>query len=293
MKTLARLALAAAAVAFAAAIMGSWTRITGDGMSCPQWPACRLAAGTVWEWLHRALVALELPLVAAVLLTAWRRHRAARFIPATGLAVLVLFTVQVALGAATVHLANSPMSVVWHWGTAMAFIAALLSLAIVASFDPAAATKVEALPRLSVYALAATSAAAYLTMCVGAYVSSSGAGLACLSLASCAGNVVVTDAGQFVQMLHRGIAAVTLLLGAATLTLCLRATPHIRSLASLGLGLLFVQILLGLFNVALHLPLALREAHAANAALTFIIYITAIILALVDRSRVSLLKLAA
>jgi protoheme IX farnesyltransferase len=46
--------------------------------------------------------------------------------------------------------------------------------------------------------------------------------------------------------------------------------------------LLFVQIGLGAANVLLHLPNALREAHAANAALTFVCFIAAAVFACID-----------
>ncbi len=44
---------------------------------------------------------------------------------------------------------------------------------------------------------------------------------------------------------------------------------RVRAAATIGLALVLVQVLLGLLNVALRLPIDLREAHAANAALVF------------------------
>ncbi len=123
------------------------------------------------------------------------------------------------------------------------------------------------------FVLGTTAAAAFVTMCIGAYVSSSGAGLACLSIPGCAGNVVVYTPGQYVQMLHR-------VRGGRDAALCRRrAGPRlgepnaVRVRAALlrrrGAGC--VQVLLGLLNVALRLPIDLREAHAVNAALVFLV----------------------
>jgi len=39
--------------------------------------------------------------------------------------------------------------------------------------------------------------------------------------------------------------------------------------------LVFLQVILGLLNVAFRLPLDLREAHAANAALIFLAFVCA------------------
>jgi len=296
-KSLWRLSLVAAIVAYGAVMMGSWTRINGAGMTCPDWPLCNgqlipsMADGTVWEWTHRLLVFLITPLVIAVMAAAWgQRSRAAFVKPALALTGL-LFAVQVFLGAATVHLNNSPLSVVLHWGTAMAFIATLTAMAILARTEMGVAA-VPAVRNTRETALAGilfgTTVVAFATMCIGAYVSSSGAGLACVSIPGCAGNVVVYSAGQYVQMLHRFAAAACMLCAAGALAFSLgwRASARVRISAATGLGLVFVQVLLGLMNVALRLPLDLREAHAANAALVFLVFVVATLFALLDGYRV-------
>ncbi|MDQ6931221.1 MAG: COX15/CtaA family protein [Candidatus Eremiobacteraeota bacterium] len=291
MKILWRLALAAAIVAYGVAVLGSWVRINGAGMTCPDWPLCHgalipsLANGTLWEWSHRLLVLVETPLVAAVIFTGWPlRNRLRAIAPMMGV-IGGLFVVQVLLGAVTVHLSNSPMSVVLHWGTAMAFLSALVAMSIFVR--TAAAGHAVAVPAAGSGALlgilAGTAFIAFLTMCVGAYVSSSGAGLACAGIPGCAGNVVVYTSGQFVQMLHRFVAGTCLLSGAAAFAVAWRfGSPRVRIMASAGLFFLFGQIVLGLLNVALRLPVALREAHAANAALTFLIFVVAATFAALD-----------
>lgn len=287
MKTLARLSVAAVCVAYGEVMLGSWTRINGAGMTCPDYPLCRgaivpsMGGGTVWEWTHRLTAALLSVLVLALLVQAWRRRRDAPFITPAACVVAALFAFQVFLGAATVHLSNSPMSVVWHWGTGMAFIASLMALAIFAWLPglptgerPPAATLVTG-------TLAGTAVVAFVTMCIGAYVSSSGAGLACIDIPGCAGHVVVYTPGQYVQMLHRFVAAACLVSASVSFALAwvLRADVRVRTAVSVALGLVFVQVLLGLLNVALRLPIDLREAHAANAALVFLSFVCAAVLA--------------
>jgi heme A synthase len=293
MKMLRRLALAAVAVALGTVMLGSWTRINGAGMTCPDWPLCHgrlipsLADGTIWEWTHRLLAFLVAPLVLGVIVEAWRQRRRSPFILPTVGAISALFVIQVLLGAATVHLSNSPISVVLHWGTAMAFIAALSAMAIFA----AAADADDALPigrfpseNILTGILAGTALVAFVTMCIGAFVSSSGAGLACLSLPGCAGNMVVYNQGQYVQMLHRILAGGTLLCAAGSLALAwVRPTSaRVRMAVCVGVALVCVQVLLGLMNVALRLPMDLREAHAFNAALVFLSFVIASIFAALE-----------
>jgi heme A synthase len=47
-------------------------------------------------------------------------------------------------------------------------------------------------------------------------------------------------------------------------------------------ALVGMQVLLGLLNVALRLPTDLREAHAVNAALTFLAFVVATLFAVLD-----------
>jgi cytochrome c oxidase assembly protein subunit 15 len=282
------LSVAAMLDAFGTILLGSWTRINGAGMSCPQWPACPLDAVSLWEWTHRLFAALLVPLVIAIVVAAWKQRRAAPATTPIAAGIVALFVVQALLGAATVHLSNSPMSVVLHWGTGMAFIAVLCAMAIVSGPSYAAPGRTASDDRngdvVLIGALAGTALLAFVTMCVGAYVSSSGAGLACVSIPGCSGNVIVYTQGQFVQMLHRFIAGATVLVATATIVLAWTraATARVRAIATIGLALVFVQVVLGLLNVVLRLPMDLREAHAANAALVFLAFVVAAIFAALD-----------
>ena len=291
MKTLRQLALVADLVAFAVVSLGSWTRIHAAGLTCPDWPTCHgrlvpaMAGGTLWEWMHRLLALLLAPLIVAIAVRAYReRLRSALLLPTAAL-IVALFLVQVGLGAATVDLDNTPISVVLHWGTAMALIAAILALAIFAGDEPGELRSSRGrASMLHVAALGTTVAVAFLTMCIGAYVSSSGAGLACLSIPGCAGNVVVYTPGQIVQMLHRLSAAGTLLCATVAFAL-IWMKPHaqrVRLWTGIGFSLVFIQVILGLLNVALRLPTDLREVHAVNAALVFLAFVSATAFALLD-----------
>ncbi len=260
-------------------------------MTCPDYPLCRgrivpaFDGGVIWEWTHRfTALALSILVVIAIARALSLRYRAAPGVRAAAGLVGAFFLFQVFLGAATVKLSNTPISVVWHWGTAMALIASLAALAIFAGAGRSQHRTGNAWAVAAVLAFAA--GVAFITMCIGAYVSSSGAGLACVTIPGCAGNVVVFGNGQYVQMLHRITAASSLLAAVAAFAFAWmqRASARVRVWTTAALALVFLQIVLGLLNVALRLPIDLREAHAANAALIFLAFACATTLAVLDAS---------
>jgi heme a synthase len=277
-----------AVLTYALATLGSWTRINAAGMTCPDWPLCRgavvpvLQGGVVLEWLHR-LIALVVSLVVIAVIVAGLRVRGR--IPGLGPMLIALggaIVVQVLLGGVTIFAANSPPSVTLHWGAAMLLLAALTSLAVVsfANADGAASFGV----RPGTWPLLIATAWAFATMCAGAYVSSSGAGLACAGFPGCGETFFGQNGAQVLQMTHRLLAVgfiVSALVAAAALPSSARyATVVLR----FGLVLLTLQVLLGILNVQFLLPRLLREAHAANASATFLAFVVGTVLASLARS---------
>ncbi len=274
-------AVAAAIFAFCLTILGSWVRINGAGMTCPDWPLCnghllpRLDGGVIYEWSHR-LVALILGFVLCGTLVSALRLR--QRIPGltTVLRLLgVVFLLQVALGGLTVQLGNRPDSVVYHWATAMAFLATVTVLALLALFQPSQPLRWT----FSVRLLSLAAFTAMAAMCAGAYVSSSGAGLACPTIPGCSSTSFWGGDGvqtlQGVQMLHRALAGLFFVTASWALFVTLKQGGRGRWVALLGFALLLLQIALGSANVLAQLPIGLREAHAANAAATFMVFVIA------------------
>lgn len=281
------LSIASSLAAFALAVLGSWVRINGAGMTCPDWPLCNgalvpsLAGGVILEWGHRLVAFLLSFLVAGALITGWRERNRIAFVRPVVLFIAAVFVFQVGLGAATVRLSNSPPSVVWHWGTAMLFLSGLVALAILAILRPAVRP---ARPvRLFVAGLAVASVLGFVTMCAGAYVSSSGAGLACSTLPDCGGSWFGSTPAQTAQMIHR-LAAGSFFVAGGVLAYwsAAAASVRVRLIVLAGFALLVVQVMLGMANVAWAMPTVLREAHAANAAATFILYVCGLTLGVLD-----------
>ena len=280
--------LAAVIAAFALAVLGSWIRINGAGMTCPDWPLCHgavvpvLDGGVVLEWSHRMVALLEGILLFGALVTGWQARRTIAGVTPILTALGAIFIIQVALGAATVAVANSPWSVVLHWGVAMLFLGTLTALAIVATIQPRPGP---ARPQSGLFALLViTAAGAFVAMCAGAYVSSSGAGLACSALPGCefdswSGALPAEGA----QMTHRILAGIFFVIATVVAYWSsLATTPRVRVAALSAYALIVLQVMLGMANVVWQLPLGLREAHAANAAATFIAFVCAIVFASID-----------
>jgi heme A synthase len=280
--------LAAALAAFALAILGSWIRINGAGMTCPDWPTCQgvlvpvLQGGVVLEYTHRVIAGVEGILLIGAIATGWRARRQIAGVRTIFVALAGIFVVQVALGAATVALSNSPWSVVLHWGVAMLLIATLTALAIVAWVRPEPGRRAAQSPLFPLLCFAAL--VAFIAMCAGAYVSSSGAGLACSTLPTCdGGSWTGFGSAENAQMTHRLLAGSFFAIATIVAYWASFGTTIRVRIATLGAyALIVLQVLLGMANVAFQLPHGLREAHAANAVATFIAFVSAIVFAAID-----------
>jgi heme A synthase len=282
-------AVTSAVLAFAIAVLGSWVRINGAGLTCPDWPLCHgtlvpsLHGGVVLEWSHRLVAFVESFVVLGAIVTGFRERRRIAGVTPVLIGLAAIFVAQVCLGGATVLLANSPFSVMLHWGMGMLLLADLTVLAVLAVLAPPAGARPDAGPGSTesvAPALLLAASFAFVTMCVGAYVSSSYAGLACPTFPACDGRLFGTGPAQFVQMLHR-IAAFSFAIVAAIATFAAWnvRSRRVRTCASVGFALVLVQIGLGIGNVVWQLPIALREAHAANAVATFVAFVLATSLA--------------
>jgi len=138
MRTMHRLAILGAVIAFCVIVLGAWVRLSHAGLGCPDWPGCYgqltwpnaaheiqsanqafperpFEAHKAWrEMVHRYLAGSLVLLVFAMSWLAWRGPQALRkFRPiTTALVVLILF--QALLGMWTVTLKLKPVIVMAH-----------------------------------------------------------------------------------------------------------------------------------------------------------------------------------
>jgi protoheme IX farnesyltransferase len=232
------------------------------------------------EWTHRLVASVVGLLTVAIAASAWRLRRAGRpGLTGLGLLALVLVTVQVGLGALTVRHELTTWLVVAHLGTAMAFFATLVVLAVTTMTDQPAPRQRDAFQTLAILTVAAT----YGLVLIGGYVSASGAGLACPDWPLCYGRLVPSLAGPIgAHLLHRFAAGLTggLILAMAAVAYRTQARrPELQAASTIAVGLLILQVILGGLNIRYRLADAVTVAHLATAAALFATLVALAVLA--------------
>ena len=276
--------VATVALVFLLIVWGGIVRLSGSGLSIPQWPLAEGGriippAGTrvMIEFTHRVLaMAVGLcTLGLAVAVASKARYRAALGGP-MAVAVVVL-AIQIVMGGRVVLEELGPERVVSHLLLAFLFFAILLRLTLraqdVAGGEASAAviggdSRVKGLKAMS----HAVAGLVFVQSGLGAWVSSSGASLACPDFPTCHGTLFPRMEGLVgIHYAHRLGAY---LIFAAVLALSLRSVsvplpPRARWPLRLAGILVSLQVVLGIMNVVLAVPLAVSAGHLATALALF------------------------
>ncbi len=248
------------------------------------------------EMIHRYVAGGLGLLILAIAITAWRRrHRGVPWVLPFALVALVLF--QSLLGMWTVTLLLKPAIVTAH------LAGGLLTLSLMAWLTLAHAPR---LPSMRVGRGACQLGyVAMVVLCVqillGGWTSTNYAALACTDFPTCQGEwwpemdfgegfriwrglgvdyefgVLDSPAMTAVHKAHRlGAIAATLALGAFALLCLASRRPAAQFAGATVLGLLMLQLALGVGNVVFHLPLWLATAHNGGAALLLVAMVAAL-----------------
>jgi len=270
----ARLGLATTLLVYALIVIGSVVRTTGSGLACPDWPLCQgrwippFQLNVMIEWTHR-LVALLVSLSLAALSVLTFAHAALRR-RLGGLVVLalILLAMQILLGALTVWKLLDPSVVSGHLAVALLIFATLVAYARTArQASETVAIPAAARPAGLMPVFAGATALTYLQSLLGGMVSTHHAGLACPDWPTCFGEWFPPLQGLVgLQMAHRfGAYVLTALVLAAAASARSAPDRRVRAAGSLALGLVVVQVVLGVSNVYLRTPVWLSAAHLATA----------------------------
>jgi heme A synthase len=275
-----RFATATAGLTFLLLILGGLVHNTRSSLACPDWPLCfgqvfpRMVGGVLVEHSHR-LVATSVGVLTIVLLIGLVR-RASRTgdiaLGWLGWAALACVCVQGGLGGLTVIFRLPTWTSTTHLAVSMIFFCLIIYIAFRAR--PARPAGTEPRRALGPSVRRWTAGAAlmvYVQMILGALMRHLGAGLACVELPLCRGQLFPTGAHPYVQlhMLHRALAVVTffVVLTAAVVTFRgARGRAGVRALALVAPGLVLIQGALGWWSIASFLDALPVTAHLAVAA---------------------------
>ncbi|MFQ5924072.1 MAG: heme A synthase, partial [Anaerolineales bacterium] len=202
---------------------------------------------------------------------AWREYRHERWIFRPAVVVAGLLVIQILLGGLHVIMEIPPETGLIHTGVAMMIVGLLaLLLARSAPFAQPLAKSASAslldsrLPAL----IAITTAASYLLLLTGSYVTRTGASLACLDFPACGAVEQATQRLVDIHMLHRLTASTVAGLTIAVVVWMLRRSKDqgLRPYAFVLSVLLVLQFGLGIANVFFLLPMWSRVLHITVGA---------------------------
>lgn len=266
--------------------LGAFTRASMAGISCPDWPLCHgfvvpptsdaayppapmyTAYKIYLEFGHRLLAAF-VGLGALVLgVRAWRTR--ARL---WGVALWILLGLQILMGAVTVLERNAPYTVVAHLALALAFVTLLLALR-----QRTSAREVYEVGDRGICGVeVGLTALVVVQLLIGAKISSSHYGLACVQFPLCLDGALLPETWTqpvVWQVAHRSIAGVLViaLLALFGQRLCMGDLHALRR-AAIALALIFLQICLGAANVWLRVPPWASALHLAVGAVLFAVLV--------------------
>jgi len=269
------LTIAASIATLILIVIGGVVRVTGSGLGCPDWPLCYGQVlpppqiESVIEFSHRLTAGVVSLMVLGIAVVALRSYRDDRKILLPALAGVGVLIVQILLGAITVVLELPPAIVAVHLGTALVMFACVLIVAVNVAYSPRDASLSSRNRVLSLALAAAISV--YVLILIGAYVTATGASLACLDWPLCQGQIVppLTNSLVTSHFTHRFAALAAGVLSFLLVVQVSRArasSPLVWRWSLILFGLFLTQILVGGINVLLIMPIALRALHLGLAA---------------------------
>ncbi len=287
------LSLITLALAFTVIVVGAYVRLSDAGLGCPDWPLCygrplpaQIADGAAhakaWKEMgHRYLAATLGLLIFLMAIISWKIRRS----PWLATAILALVVFQATLGMWTVTLLLKPVIVTAHLLGGMATLALLIWLAL-SQYEHAFSQETK---KIRVHAALALTVVV-IQIALGGWVSANYAALSCPDLPGCRGQAfppmdfanafhVLRELGRTgeggllplealvaIHWTHRIFALVVVAVAGFAAIKSFRVAA-LRNISLAVMGLLALQVSLGIANVAFSPPLALAAAHNAGAAL--------------------------
>ena len=300
-----KLALFTFVLAFIVIILGAYTRLTNAGLSCPDWPHCYgfISAPHNAAQLHSAMQ--QYPFASINIKKAWTEMTHRYFAGTEGILIfilslsiffsrarnsksifmaiilLILLGMQITLGMLTVTEKLKPVIVLSHLLTGLSILSMLWWVYLDSRSHngivmPHASMRV--LPGLWFGLLILT-----IQITFGGWVSTHYAGLACVDLPYCNGQLFPSMQWHHlnsdlitIHMLHR-IGAIITASYLSILAFFLIRIAALRTIAVLIFTFVLAQITLGILNIVWLRPISIAMLHQAVAILLLLTIIAALV----------------
>jgi len=275
-------------VIFAQISLGSAVRLTGSGLSCPDWPLCyglwfpnqeKLSMISdvnyefyqiMLEWIHRFNAAIFItPLTLIVFIIGFKLNNS-DINQKTLYAILVFLAVQGLIGGFTVFDRNSPWSVAIHLGFAL-----ILLLLVIRVFMQSLNLNLDiSLPKIKgkLSTLIISIVFIMLTMLMGAIVSKSGSSLACDIWPLCSNDgLSIFQHNKFIHIIHRVLAIIS----AISIYFVVKSYRDTRQykliyrLLNILVAVIVLQILIGATVIFTELNMYIAMLHQSLAVILF------------------------
>jgi len=302
------LSVAAVCATYLLIVWGGIVRVTGSGLGCDDprggtdgWPLCAGGLLPPWtqagviEFTHRWLAAIATVLVIALASVIYMRYRSVRRLVVASSVTLVLFVVQIILGAITVEFKLPPSVILVHLANAEILLGSLVFIAVTALTLGSGREVAWSGPPPKARLAASAAVLTYIVLLLGSNVVAQGAGAACKGWPFCGGGLgfALPQAGlAAVNLLHRFGAGALLLLIGATVPIVRKVhrgdSPMLRTGIAVNI-LLLLQIIAGAVLVEANLPTFVKGIHLALASA---LWASVVLLALLARRPVADVQLA-
>ena len=275
-------------VIFAQISLGSAVRLTGSGLSCPDWPLCyglwfpnqeKLSMISdvnyefyqiMLEWIHRFNAAIFItPLTLIVFIIGFKLNNS-DINQKTLYAILVFLAVQGLIGGFTVFDRNSPWSVAVHLGFAL-----ILLLLVIRVFMQSLNLNLDiSFPKIKgkLSTLIISIVFIMLTMLMGAIVSKSGSSLACDIWPLCSNDgLSIFQHNKFIHIIHRVLAIIS----AISIYFVVKSYRDTRQykmiyiLLNILVAVIVLQILIGATLIFTELKMYIAMLHQSLAVILF------------------------
>ena len=264
-------------------LLGSYVRATGAGLACPDWPLCygRLVPdfsplGVAQEWAHRALAGLVAILTVCAVLVGARVRKSFPGPFMLGVLLLILVVVQAIFGGLTVLMRLEPWVVATHLGLGTLFLQLTYYSKLKTTW---VISQPNSIGRIRLI-VALFGLIVFSQVVLGGYVAASGASLGCPKFPWCPELMGPEGFSTPALLLFsHGAWGTVVLLCAAILAL----VAHFQRLVDtrfyrvslIVLAICFLQLLLGIGNVHMRIPVfgVLAHAFLAQAILMHLVLV--------------------